>query len=274
MPWLPELFTVPALEHLEEIRHRRFTTVPYFDGVVTGQFDAIVESFAEAPEVHHPRRGRIKGERAFREYLADTSAWLSERNVEVEEVDHAVREGTGFEEVVLHFEGDNGRVSLPTAIAGNRLPDGRIVELRIYYSSWPLDGVHLNRPPLLQPDPAARNSDIVADHLRALATGNLDAIVATFEPDGYVREPRGAEYVHRGPAALRAFYERLFSNGGGIPVEHCAVFDDGRACALEYNVVHWGRTELPPEAGIAVYVRGQSGKLDAARIYDDVNPPL
>jgi len=29
-----------------------------------------------------------------------------------------------------------------------------------------------------------------------------------------------------------------------------------------------------PEAGIAVYVRGASGQLAAARIYDDVDPPL
>jgi SnoaL-like domain len=274
VPWLPELFTAPALEHLEEKRHRRFITVPYFDGVVTGQFDAIVESFAGEPEVHHPRRGRIKGERAFREYLADTSAWLAERHIEVEEVDHAVKEGTGFEEVLLHLDGDAGRINLPAAITGNRLADGRIVELRIYYSSGPLYGVHLNRPPLLQPDPGALQSDVVAEYQRALAAGDVDAIVAAFEPDGYVRDPRGAEYVHRGPNALRTFYERMFSNGGGIPLEHCAVFDDGRACALEYNVVRWGDTELPPEAGMAVYVRGESGKLAAARIYDDVNPPV
>jgi hypothetical protein len=66
----------------------------------------------------------------------------------------------------------------------------------------------------------------------------------------------------------------LFSNGGGIPLEHCSVTDAGRTCALEYNVVRWGQTELPPEAGIAVYVRGESGKLSAARIYDDADPPL
>jgi hypothetical protein len=48
----------------------------------------------------------------------------------------------------------------------------------------------------------------------------------------------------------------------------------GHVCAIEYNVVSWGRTELPPEAGVAVYVRGESGKLAAARIYDDVGPPI
>jgi hypothetical protein len=58
------------------------------------------------------------------------------------------------------------------------------------------------------------------------------------------------------------------------PLEHCTATDDGRACALEYNVVRWGRTDLPPEAGIAVYVRGTTGKLAIARIYDDSDPPL
>ena len=66
----------------------------------------------------------------------------------------------------------------------------------------------------------------------------------------------------------------MFSNDGGIPLEHCALIDDKGVCALEYNVVRWGQTELSPEAGVAVYARGQSGKLAAVRIYDDVAPPL
>ena len=112
----------------------------------------------------------------------------------------------------------------------------------------------------------------MAVYQRALATGDVDEIVATFEPDGYAREPAGGEY--RGADELRRFYELCFSNGGGIALEHCTIIDDGRACALEYNVVRWGETELLPEAGIAVYVRGESGRLAAARIYDDVDPPL
>ncbi len=65
----------------------------------------------------------------------------------------------------------------------------------------------------------------------------------------------------------------MFSNDGGIPLEHCTLVDNGRACALEYNVMRWGKTELIPQAGLAVYVRGQSGKLAATRIYDDTDPP-
>jgi hypothetical protein len=274
MPWVPELFSVPALERLEEERQHKLATVPYFAGLMAGETDALVQSFAGEPELHHPVRGRIKGARAFEAFIADTNAWIAQRSISVEDVEHAVTERRGFEEVVLHLDGDTARVDLPVAIVADRLPDGRIDELRMYYSSWPLTGRHANRPPVLQPDPDVRASDIVAEYQRALTAGDADAIVATFEPDGYAREPAGGQYIHSGPDGLRAFYELLFSNGGGIPLEHSALIDDKRACALEYNVVRWGTTELLPQAGVAVYVRGESGKLAAARIYDDTDPPL
>jgi hypothetical protein len=159
------------------------------------------------------------------------------------------------------------------AIVADREPGGPIHELRMYFSGWSLTGRHANRPPVMQPDPELRESEELAEHQQALSVGDVDAIVATFEPDGYVREPAGPEYVHRGPDGLREFYERLFASGGGIGLERCSLVEDDRACALEYNVVRWGNAERSPEAGVAVYVRGQSGKIAAARIYDDVTPP-
>jgi hypothetical protein len=274
MPWVPELFSAPALAKLEEERRHKLEIVPYFAGLLAGEPDALVKSFAGEPELHHPRRGRIKGKRAFEAFVAETTAWIAEFNISIEDIEHAVTERRGFEEVVLHLDGGNARVDLPVAIVGERRPDGLIDELRMYYTGWPLSGRHAIRPPLLQRDPALRESDVVAEYQRALAAGDVDAIVASFEPDGYAREPAGGEYVHRGAEGLRAFYEQLFSNGGGIPLEHCGIIDDGRVCVLEYNVVRWGTTELPPQAGVAAYVRGESGKLAAARIYDDTDPPL
>jgi hypothetical protein len=116
-----------------------------------------------------------------------------------------------------------------------------------------------------------RGSDVVGDYQRALAAGDVGAMVAAFESDGYAREPAGGSHVHRGRDGLRSFYELLLSNGG-IPLEYCAAVDDGRSCALEYNIVRWGKAELPPAAGITVYLRGQGGKLAAVRIYDDTDP--
>jgi hypothetical protein len=275
MPWVPELFSAPVLARLEDERRRdELVAVPYFAGLVAGQPEALIKSFAGEPELHDPVRGRIKGVQAFEAFVIKANAWLDQRKASVEDVEHVLTERHGFEEVVLHLDGETGRVDLPVAVVADRHSDGRIDELRIYSSSWPLTGRHANRPPLLQPDPELRKSDIVAEYQRALTAGDVDAIVAAFEPDGYAREPAGGQYIHRGRDGLRAFYERLFSNDGGIPLEHCALIDDKRVCALEYNVVRWGKTELPPEAGVAVYVRGQGGKLAAARIYDDTDPPL
>jgi hypothetical protein len=274
MPFTPELFSASALQRVQDRRQRKLVAVPYFDGLMSGEIDALVSSFAAAPELHDPVRGRVKGTRAFEAFVSETSAWLRDRNVSVEEVEHVMTDRHGFEEVILHFDSDDGRVDLPVAVVADLRSDYRIEELRIYFSNWPRDGRHAHRPPLLQPDPDLRESDVVGDYQRALAAGDVDAIVATFEPDGYAREPAGNGHVHSGRDGLRSFYELMFSNGGGIPLEHCAAIDDEHACGLEYNVVRWGETELEPEAGFACYARGPGGRLAAARIYDDVDPPL
>jgi hypothetical protein len=275
VPWPPELFSAPVLQSvLDRRRRERLVSVPYFDGLLTGEIDALLAAFASEPELHHPVRGRVKGERAFRRYVADTQAWLADRNGEVEDVNFIITPRRGVEEVIVHLDGDGRRIELPVALVADRDEKARILELRLYYSSWPLRGYHAIRPPLLQLDPDVHGDGVIGEYQRALAAGDVEAAVATFEPDAFVREPAGGAYVHRGTDDLRALYTLFFSNGGGIPLEHCAATDDGRSYALEYNVVSWGRTELPPEAGIAVYVRGAGGKLASARIYDDSDPPL
>jgi hypothetical protein len=108
----------------------------------------------------------------------------------------------------------------------------------------------------------------------ALDAGDAEAIVSTFAPDGYFREPIGPHYAHRGTPELRSFFTMCFSAGGGVGLQHCTVTDDGVRCALEYNCVRWGSHGLPPQAGIGVYERGPDGLLAAARVYDDVEAPV
>lgn len=270
MPWLPELFSATALEHLQE-KHR---PVPYLEGLIAGEPDALIRSFAGEPELHHPVAGRIRGPESFRRFVEQTNHWIADRHVDIEPVSLILTDQRGVEEVVLRLDARGGRVELPVAVVADRREDGRLLELRVYFSTWPLTGTHARRPPLLHPNGDVRESDVVGEYQRALAAGDAEAVVNTFEPDAYAREPAGGQYVHRGRDELRAMFDLFFSNGGGIPLEHCTATDDGRACALEYNVVSWGRTNMLPEAGVAVYVRGESGKLAAARIYDDSEPPF
>ena len=65
VPWSPELFSTPALQQvLDKYRLER----PPVGAVLrrpadVGEVDALVESFAGEPELHHPVRGRVKGRR-------------------------------------------------------------------------------------------------------------------------------------------------------------------------------------------------------------------
>ncbi|MFN2555533.1 MAG: nuclear transport factor 2 family protein [Nitriliruptorales bacterium] len=144
-------------------------------------------------------------------------------------------------------------------------------EFRVYYSQWPLLGKHTVRPPILK-DSGVKPEGWPAKYHAALTAGDADAIAEAFEPGGYFREPSGADFVHGGDD-LHPFFKMFFSAGGGIHLEHCAITDDGTRCCLEYNCVQWGDVKIPPQAGIGVYERAPSGKLRAARVYDDVEPP-
>jgi hypothetical protein len=66
-----------ALEALQRIldkyRRERLRSVPFFDGLMAGEIDALLESCAGVPDAHHPVRGRIiTGESAFRRFVTDS----------------------------------------------------------------------------------------------------------------------------------------------------------------------------------------------------------
>jgi hypothetical protein len=55
MAWVPELFSAPALQRLLDQRRRdELVAVPYSDGFLAGEPDALVESFASEPLPYDP----------------------------------------------------------------------------------------------------------------------------------------------------------------------------------------------------------------------------
>jgi hypothetical protein len=276
MPWMPEVFTAPLAQapRAEEAAPAN-DAIPYYEGIMADEPNALVRSFAAQPVLDDPRVGYVEGARRLRAFVNGTAEWLRERDAVVENVALTRTPTRTIEEVVLHLLADDGgvRVELPVAIVSDRNPERTLKAIRLYHSMWPLTGEHRVRSPLLPADPGLQAEGTPGDYQRALAEGDLQAIVGTFETDGYAREPSGGAYLHRGAEGLRELYAHLFANGGGIGLEHCTLTDDGVRCAIEYNCVRWGVTEIPPQAGVAVYERGSSGRLAGGRIYDDVEPP-
>jgi hypothetical protein len=222
--------------------------------------------------IYDPRGGEVHGHRHLRHFVRGNESWLAGMAARTEIVASTVGGSRAVVELLAHLDHDGQDVAWPVAVVAES-PDDRSVVFRTYCSQWPLYGRHEIRPPILRPGPADPG-DVVGRYHAALAAGDTDEIVSTFEPDGYVRDASGPAYERRGTRELHSLYARLFSAGGGFGLQHCAVTDDGVRCVLEYNFVRWGRHDLPPQAGIAVYERGPDGLLAAARVYDDVQSPV
>ena len=245
-------------------------TTAYLDQLLRGDSAALLAGFAGEPAIDDPIGGRVRGRAELDRFVAERQAWLEKRAARFELLRTTTDSRRTVVEALLHLQLPDTAVDLPIAVVGDKGQANRVTAIRIYHSHWPLEGKHEIRHPLLPRDSTLVLQGAVAEYQRALAAGDAAAALATFEPDGYFREPSGGIYVHRGREALRQFLTAILG-AGGIHLEHCSVTDDGVVTAIEFNAVQFGVRQLEPQAGLAVYERGPTGHLAAARIYDDVN---
>jgi hypothetical protein len=245
----------------------------YLPALVSSQADQLLRRLGDRATVDDPIFGRTNGMPALARYLEEIAAWLAKRQGAFDKIafvtgsDRDVTEGT----LSLTFEGR--RVTVPVAIVAERRPE-REIEVRLYYSTEPIKGTHAVRSPLLPKNDEVAVPPPVAAQLGALARGDIPAIVASFENGATLRDPAGHTYEKtEGGGPLKEYYEKLFAAAGpgaGIEVLKGARADDGSLCALEYTVVRVRGKTVPPQAGLAVYERGESGLLRAVRIYEDI----
>ena len=245
-------------------------TETFLAALIAGASTLLLSGFAGEPVVDDPLGGRVRSAADLQRFSRERQAWLVERAARVESLRTTRNDQRTVFESLLHLRLPERDVALPVAVVGEHAADRRVQAIRVYHSLWPMYGAHRVRAPLLPRDPTLSVSDVVAEYQRALAIGDVEAIVSAFEPDGYFREPAGGDYFFHGREKLYEFMTHLLGSGG-IGLEHCTVTDDGVACAIEFNAVQFGPHRLEPQAGVAVYERGPTGRLHAARIYDDVN---
>jgi limonene-1,2-epoxide hydrolase len=272
MPWFPDFVAAAELARQQTRTAGRADPVArYLKALTEGDSRALETVWPGEVVVYDPRAGEVRGHRQLRRFVRQSQALLAARHASTERVASTCVGGRAVVEVLAHLDHDPNEMLWPLAVVAES-PDDRSVVFRIYCSQWPVDGRRHVRAPIVEPVPA-RPGGVVGRYLAALDAGDTDAVVNTFGPDGYFREPVGPG-VHRGAAELRSYFSMCFSAGGGIGLESCTLTDDGVRCAVEYNCVRWGGRELPPQAGIAVFERGGAGLLAAARVYDDVETPM
>jgi hypothetical protein len=273
MPWFPDFVSAAELSRRQTRAAGQADPVAqYVTALNQGDVHALETVWPGEVVVYDPRAGEVRGHRALRRYVSDNRAWQARLHARTETVASTVVPRRAVVELLAHLDHDGARVAWPVTVVAES-PDDLSVVFRSYCSQLPIFGEHHVRPPVLKPGPA-QPGDVVGRYQAALAAGDTGAAVSTFAPDGYLRQPEGPQYAHRGPGELRAFFSTCFSAGGGIDLQPCVVTDDGVRCAVEYNCVRWGRHDLPPQAGITIYERAPDGLLAAARVYADVDPPV
>jgi limonene-1,2-epoxide hydrolase len=271
MPWFPEFSTAIELARLDAREAGQADPVAqYLKALGDGGTGALERVWPGEVVIHDPRAGEVRGHRQLRTFIRDNRAWMSEHQSRIKVLTSTSVGRRAVVELLAHVLHDGREVAWPVAVVAESM-DERSVDFRTYCSQWPVDGRRHVRRPVLEAG-YVEPPEIVAQYLGALADGDVESIVKTFAPDGYVREAIGPDNLHRGPEELRAYYARCFDSGG-ITLQYCETVDSGVNCALEYNVLAWGRDAVPPQAGLAVFERTPNGRLAAVRLYDDVEPP-
>ena len=273
MPWFPDFASAVELARRETRATGHADPVgQYFTALNRGDTEILETVWPGEVVVYDPRAGEVRGHRQLRRFVRRNQSWLAEHRARIDTVAATCLRGRAVVEMLAHLAGDGQELAWPVAVVAES-PDDRSVVFRTYCSQWAVDGRQHVRPPILPPA-TARPGDVVGRYWAALEAGDIEAIVATFASDGYLRESLSTRRTHRGPGELRSFFARCFGAGGGIVLQPCAMTDDGVRCAVEYNCVQWGRHGLQPQAGIAVFERGRDGLLAAVRVYDDVEAPV
>jgi len=244
----------------------------YFNYLISGEAEKARALFFGKPQLNIPERGKITGESEFMAFVSQRSDWMKASTQQLKHVASTASDERIIEEFVLTVGQFGKKYELPIAAVAD-LTEGKLERVRVYYSLWALHRKHQLPQPILKKVKGLSFPLVIQCYQQALKQGDLKTILTQFTKNAYVREPAGGAFIHRGSEQIAQFYETLFSNGGGVVLDYCSATDDGERCAIEYNVVRWGRDKLPPQAGVAVYE--YKGKLlSAVRIYDDVDPPV
>ncbi|MDO8484106.1 MAG: nuclear transport factor 2 family protein [Candidatus Limnocylindrales bacterium] len=247
-------------------------TAAYLPALASGRADRVLALFSGEPVIDDPRHGHVVGAAAVRDYVHAQAAWMAEHDFAAEKLRTTVGRHRSVTESLATLTVGGASTELPIAVVGDR-PDQGLTAIRVYHSLWPLEGRHRLRPPIIAEDRDLVLPDVVDVYMEALGSANLEKSLSVFESDGYFREPSGGRHEYRGAEGIRAAYGAFYAVGP-IHLLHCTIIDDGVACGVEFIAVGWGPRRFEPQAGIGIYERGASGKLHAARVYDDVDVDL
>lgn len=233
--------------------------------------DALSSLLNNESTIYTPLDGLISGRDKIKKYVIKQKDWLNNKNARVEIFNIIDVKNRVVLELIIYYEKGEKTIELPFVTVLD-IKENIIQNIRIYHSSWPTTGKHGVIKPILKPDKTLVEPDVITKYMQGLKSADKDLILSLFEKDAYIQEPSGSKYRHFGESGRDEFYSFALDKGG-VPLQHCTATFDGKHFAVEYIFDEWGNKKFEPQAGIAIYEIGETGKIAAIRIYDDASPP-
>jgi hypothetical protein len=242
----------------------------YFAALASSLATQLTLRLGERATVVDPLFGQATGMADVGARLESIAKWLAAHDASFDRFAFITGSDRDVTEGALTLTMDGQRVLLPVAVVAEKRRE-REIEVRSYYSTRKVrSGPVPARIPLIGDDALALPPPVAA-HFDAIGRGDVQGVVAAFEVGGTVRGPDGETHAKlEGGGPLQAYYERVLANGG-IGLRKHGRADDGSTSVFEYTVVRLQGKEAPPQPGLAVYERGESGLLRTVRVYDDVD---
>jgi len=243
----------------------------YFTVLKREDIDDLSSVLNEECKLYTPLEGEIKGRNNIKKYIIYQKDWLNLKKAKVDVINMIDNNNRIVIEFVIFFNKQDKPIELPV-VAVLDIDNSSINSIRIYHSTWPLTGKHTVIKPILETEENLDEPDIISMYMQGIKNADKEFVLSLFEEKAYVQEPSGSKFRHQGKAEREKFYSFTLDKGG-VPLKHCAATFDGKHFAVEYVFDEWGDKKFEPQAGIAIYEIGESGKIAAVRIYDDASPP-
>jgi len=262
---------------IPELRLRGRLAAVYYPALLGPSHRALAHRLGERASVYDPLVGAAAGLSAIASKLEELAQHFADTKASYEPVRAIVGASRDVTEGTLSLESTAGaRAQLPVACVMHRRKE-RQADLRAYHATVPLGRTQAPRPARAPEEGHVLPTD-VAEHLAALRLGDADALVASFESGGHLRDGAGRIH-HREGNDLRDFYVRTLQSERGandwVPIV-IATTEDVRLCAVEYRTdkprpheIHEDG-ETRSKEGLLVFERGDSGLFHSVRVYDEL----
>jgi hypothetical protein len=221
--------------------------------------------------LYTPLNGKISGRKKIKNYFIKQKIWLNIKKAKIDMINTIDINKRIIIEFVIFYNKGIEVIELPI-VAVLDIDNNSIISIRIYHSTWPINKSHSVIKPILEPEHDLDEPDIIKLYMQGIKNADKEFVLSLFEERAYIQEPSGSKFIHKGKTGLEKFYSNALDKGG-VNLKHCTATFDGRHFAVEYVFDEWGNKKFEPQAGIAIYEIGETGKIAAVRIYDDATPP-